>query len=914
MKNQIIHLLFVVLLMFGATSCADSNDSLVGAAKQEQTLRFYLKVPTENMVQTRGYTEADTYKIDTDLISVLLFENGTYYRNCKIEEIKSVPSKENNEYALKIDIPHNNKTVDFVVIVNHDISGLGLKPSETTKEDFYQSLTFNVKGSWKNKLIPMWGENSKMVLTEDLGTRYASEKLQIEMLRAVARIDLSYDISRNFEVKKAYIYHSLSNGQVAPKAANVKHEATSIRVSKPSLPLNPKYNRNEGNVTDNAKDAQDSPIELDYEEGKTILTFLPEQIALSNDLFRPTLVVGIHNKKALQKDEMTFYKINLDIKEEGERKAVDLLRNHKYIITINEVTGLGYPTKEDALKGEATNIEIEMVQWDENINQGYVFGSKYFGMETTDLYFETSEADKTLSFQYQSNIADITSGISIRWEKGGERFNANIVKKDGKQLVEITTKTVNNTADILRDKLIINAVGHQFEVNVAQNTAKAPYRIVCESTQVVGVFNMNLTNPNNYIEVEISVDQKYFDIVSEKRLEIKTETIEGISFFGEDRLPKKLMVNHPESATYRQKVKMYMKGQTALRSQKKFSIIPNSTIPSDCTATVSMVYRRKKVVMLSNGTGFGYAMDKGWTQDTRLYEGAYGMRADSKVKMPPFLDNGTYTKLKNSKNLADREKALQYSYGNYMGNTANDDNLRTELSSTDILIIGYNFSITVKKAKIIADFLVHQKGVALIMNEDNGDVRNLFNAIYTELAVQSGGTAKVLDIKSLDGGGSGTIYPIVTQPGDPIFEGPFNINGQRVKYWGEDATTTRTVVGMPEEDIVVYSRSIFAGREDERIDQGLTMFRHLKVNLFFSGDGGFISNNGGNSGTICPYWVIDAAKGNYLPTYKPEYGNIYSKEGRTEVGNAIIINNALAWAIDKAEFEGSKAPGEELNF
>lgn len=891
-------------IAFGFVGCSDNNDTLKTDKLNETKLRFFIKVPNENVVATRGYKEADTYKIDTDNLQIILFENNKYYKNCNIEEVKVTPTGDIKEYEIKIDIPHNDKLVDIVVIANHDINGVKLTPEETKKEDFYNNLSFKTTGAWNNKLLPMWGEIKSIKLTEDVGTKFAKEALSVTMMRSVARIDLSYEQNANFIVKSAFLFNTLDRGTIAPADENLEGIQPNIKVIKPTLVQGALYNVNSGSAIASPTTAQSSPIEIKFVEnsGSPILTFIPEQTNVMGSPIRPTLVLAIHNKNEKDDDAVTYYKINFEVKnEENKRVAIDILRNYKYIVTVKSVTGKGYETPQDALKGEATNIDVDVVRWQENINQGYIFGSKYFGIETTNIEFEEATIGQEKFFQYQSNIENITEELSFDFSEKG-LFEASVANIEGKQLIKITTLTENKENFKLEADLVINAIGHQFTINIQQNTQRANYSLNCDATKVFGIYKVGETQDyqaGNYINVEVNVANENYNLVNNKRYEFKSEEVDGIYFYAEGNLNQLKKIDN----IYKQTIRLQAHGTTKSQYNKNFTIMSNSIEASYCDAIVKMALTTKRIVAAGSSRSYGWGAAGGVSAEAICYALNLGLHPNSKVKIPQFYneDSSEYSRLSANQK---REVSVYKQY-NASRPGMTEQEMARELPNTDIFIYGAFVEMHHgNKAKLLADFLVNKNGVVIAMDEVPNSADALIKAIYVELEKKEGKNFN-LTLGARTAGNAGTIYPIITQPGDPIFDGPFNINGQRVQYWGEDATVSTTVLGIPENDIVVYSRSVTAGEEESgREDRGLTMFRHTKVNLFFSGDGGFTSQNSGRNeaNTHCPFWTVNYRGGDLTPTYRPVYHNGY--EGQFGVGNGIIFFNALAWALEKAELEG----------
>jgi hypothetical protein len=153
------------------------------------------------------------------------------------------------------------------------------------------------------------------------------------------------------------------------------------------------------------------------------------------------------------------------------------------------------------------------------------------------------------------------------------------------------------------------------------------------------------------------------------------------------------------------------------------------------------------------------------------------------------------------------------------------------------------------------------------------------------------------------GGGTsyGSIFQLASISGDPILSGPFgNVNGM---LWGNDYFPAPYMSGIPPNQIITYSGANVVGSSSST---GVTMFRHAALNLFWVGDGGFLSDEN-SSGAIYGSTNIEpfATNGAYVPIARTGFGysNNYGGSGQT-VQNPIIFANVLAWAIQQAENNG----------
>lgn len=72
--------------------------------------------------------------------------------------------------------------------------------------------------------------------------------------------------------------------------------------------------------------------------------------------------------------EVTYYRVDFSM---NDGSYIDLIRNHKYQININRVSGSGEPTANDAFDHEPVNMEVEVVDWDEGHIMDIAVQSQY---------------------------------------------------------------------------------------------------------------------------------------------------------------------------------------------------------------------------------------------------------------------------------------------------------------------------------------------------------------------------------------------------------------------------------------------------------------------------------------------------------------------------------------------------------
>ena len=865
--NKTISILAVCCLMI-IVSC--TKDELVKGDSDTRSNDFFLfiNVPDNIETQTRALSEADNYKIDIATLRILLFKEGKLTQEVVIDNKDSSYNADEQAYKIKInDIERNNDIVDFVIVANHNFPSLS---KGTTKEDFYENLTFDTNGKWDTetpRLLPFWGEAQHVQLDENLGTRYSPTKFEVTLLRSLARVDFisSTDQSKNtpkaytLQIKSISIYNSLDKGTIAPSQVSLDPNGA---VTRPTLPSNTK--------------AKQEPLKYEVSTPSefTSQIFIPEQKLIGKDSREiMTFVVGGQTENSTT---TTYYRVDLHIPSGSEYKAIDVLRNHRYIINILGVRGNGASTEEAALKSNAKNIEVDLVTWDEAINEGFIYGDKYLGINSSDLFFKEHHVGQELNINIQTNldIQELKDNIQFVWQTSG-LFEAEVSQATNKLNILVKTLTDNSNNEVISDILELELNNHKFNVNVKQNTTKLAYDILCEETKIHGVYQAKLPlNSSNYISVRIRSREN----LSGHRYEIVSDKIDNLEFKGEGVLA----MTKQSDDFYYQTVKLIGDGTATTTTPKFFTVTPNSQNYQNCSVELKMAYTKKSIVGIGH-LEYGYSTDRG-----------------NKIEVPHSY---RFRESQNNFGLTEKSTIKSERLTNFIH--IDDANYKEDLQklrsainkNPDILIWGYtgqDKSDDTKEMNSIAVEYLKKGGTMIFMSETIDAIDDFFKKLYS-------GSGLDISVKAHKSGGAGTNYAFITQPGDVVSDGPFgSVHG---KFWGEDASDTRTVTGIPSEDMVVYSLGIPYGKEKTTPDKGVCIFRHTKYNLFFIGDAGFISQ-AGRSATIkvhtyCPFLV----DGEDRPIPKDGYGP--GSSTRTGlVHNAVFFANVLAWAVDRAEFHG----------
>lgn len=412
------------------------------------------------------------------------------------------------------------------------------------------------------------------------------------------------------------------------------------------------------------------------------------------------------------------------------------------------------------------------------------------------------------------------------------------------------TVSLNNKPLSLKD-------GKTCEIRqTVEDSSKKPlYTIDCSNTKVYGLYKVNQSvNSTNYIEVTIHAESEALG----SAYAIETNEVEGLSFSAQGIITKNQEV-----------IKLVAKGAPTNTNKKMMTIKTNSAKSvATCEATVVVSIPKKKILAIASAALYNVSSTSCGGNVLIKNKLAFGT-----------LDNSVF-------GLEDCE------ISSIVTVTPSESEVNTQLNKKpDIVITGYDTYFTSAVANLLKDY-VNKGGVLLFFCQGEGNgAQNVMRAIFNNSSIQQ---------RLFNGRGAIYDFPLAA---DPVLNGPFgDIRG---RVWGEDASLTCGVTNVPVEDIEIYSTGFTVTRPVSDADAGsLIAFRHKKLNFLFVGDGGFISYLPGNvidTGAY-PFKLDQSTK---LPIGKNRYGEGASiRPGTFTVYNSVFFANALAWAIQQAEFNG----------
>lgn len=368
----------------------------------------------------------------------------------------------------------------FVVLAN--VAELTKDKTFTQGTEMYALLkTFELTNisKWKSadKNIPMWGKTEE----ETLITNMTIDGLKL--LRMVAKINVAVDeeAQDDFKLSSVRLYNYRKGGYVVPDTLNLANNyPENGYVIKPTVLGDKVTGESSPILYHNDADNDDlTPTDCTNQ----IYTF---ETNVENPDKTHTLVIGGSYKNG----EESFYRIDF-ISKDKENKTVylDLLRNHRYTVTITNVKGKGYTTHEEAFRSKGINMEADVVEYDDGEMSEVVFDGQYTLTVSKGVWSFLGEAQTTGS---TGNTIKIATDHPNGWNAGSAvNENGNAIDwlslNKGTIVAQLILKENDTDAD--RTGYITVTAGRlSYKITVTQLKSKA-----------VAVSSVELTSPTTCI-------------------------------------------------------------------------------------------------------------------------------------------------------------------------------------------------------------------------------------------------------------------------------------------------------------------------------------------------------------------------------------------------------------------------------
>lgn len=408
----------VLVALAGQSCLRDNTDRYCKPAGSDgdKTVTFAIEVPGPQQA-TRAMSDTDENTVAE--ADVLLFDSsGKFVQYAPGYNIEA--GTEANKKTFKVNLRIGDG-YNLVVLANAtmkihaaaDALG-GFTAGSTTRQQIFEKLAVaNPAGS---KLygtaapIPMFGMYDNVSINENTDL---TDENAVKMVRMVSKIELkltkkaatgsddeSATGNANFALADVRLYNYSTRGMIVPDLNTAGAWNTSDNTA--LLPYEPTgggyarqmYTAGKEPLLYTATDEHASKKEMPNGLYNTIYAYEAPAGSNTGRDNNVCLVVGGYYAGS---NKLSYYRVDFRKKSGGQVDYLALLRNHCYLVTIDDVTGPGYNHHDDAYYGETAQIEATIVNWDDGeMNEIQFDGQHTLAVSTSLIEFYKEGNARTL--------------------------------------------------------------------------------------------------------------------------------------------------------------------------------------------------------------------------------------------------------------------------------------------------------------------------------------------------------------------------------------------------------------------------------------------------------------------------------------------------------------------------------------
>ena len=408
--------------MWAAASCTAELSSEVhpggGGVAGESEVTLRLQVPAaDGGSQTRAVGDATENTVND--LYILAFKAGKdgetfdYY-------VTASKTATATEWTANLRVRQEQQT--FVMVanaqgtpgkVNEQIAALAAGSVGHKKDDVLAKLTdaltaaeqtagFNAAATTDHHPFTMYGQTASTLITADAGI-----SLDVRMHRIVARVQVSFTgdaAGTLFTPQEVSLYNYNDRARVIPD--HLTQTVADTYEATPTIPagavLLPATVDGKQQVPTYTVDAAKQVLHQIY----LFETAQPTGgTAQEQHVTRPCLIVkGVYENAA----KPCYYRI--DFAATGTKDYMDIVRNHTYNVTVQNVLAPGHDTPEEALTAQAANITATVVEWnDANIGDIDFDGQHVLGIATMKYQLGKKGSDAGTLLQ------QVKASVGLKW-------------------------------------------------------------------------------------------------------------------------------------------------------------------------------------------------------------------------------------------------------------------------------------------------------------------------------------------------------------------------------------------------------------------------------------------------------------------------------------------------------------------
>lgn len=370
-----------LLLLFSLTAggCVYDHYPDEEVAKAEEPVPVTIRLVTRfggegKRADTRGLSDVDEGQVNDAYIFFLRTSDNKVHSVVKGKDVTNTSTTEKT-FTANLEVTGSAGQEFRCIVLANAGSLLNGQNLNLYKEKTYEQIQGMLVSDPAYTSAPvlaaggfvMWGEAESLIVAD----RHP-QKITVRMIRAVARLDVGVGVSSDkwdgtdaaghtipFQLKKVFIFNPNDRCAFMPLAG--AYDAGAQRVTLPSPAGAVTYaTRFEYDVQPGGATSLTAAIYLPEanvlhpEGGVPVATPQPGDL---NHTKRCAIVVGGSYKGNTD----SYYRIDF----RNETVLADLLRNHRYRVSITSVTGNGEATPEEAYESNRINISATVLGWND---------------------------------------------------------------------------------------------------------------------------------------------------------------------------------------------------------------------------------------------------------------------------------------------------------------------------------------------------------------------------------------------------------------------------------------------------------------------------------------------------------------------------------------------------------------------
>jgi hypothetical protein len=236
--------------------------------------------------------------------------------------------------------------------------------------------------------FPMWGILKNVTISAPAGL---SPGNVVNLTRMVAKIDVSLTpaAQSRFILTSVRLYNRWETGRIVPVEANGNWTYTPSAGPYAILPSLPAATAKTAGSYRDFLPTSGAAVE------DTIYTFEAQKGVPYTSTYEQNTCLVVGGKYNSPSSPTTYYRVDF---ADSNGDALHLLRNYRYDVVIQSVSGPGFPTEDDALRALPVNMTANIIEWRESgMNHVVIDGQYMLSVSRDDILFSQSSGTETIN-------------------------------------------------------------------------------------------------------------------------------------------------------------------------------------------------------------------------------------------------------------------------------------------------------------------------------------------------------------------------------------------------------------------------------------------------------------------------------------------------------------------------------------